>query len=348
MDREKKLKLSELWRYKLPLEPALTLKSGTLRLREGLLLSLQDENADCYWTEVAPLPGWSRESLKDCLNWIIKNKDHLSVKQSESLPAVSWGLYLAQNLGQRPRPQVSPQMLRLNALLIAAEPAQLKRETESLYNLGYQTFKLKVGRFSPRQERERIAAVIAGMGPLGSDLGKLRLDANRSWTLSQALSLVELCQDLPLETCLAYIEEPLKKSAELPSFHQACSWPVALDESLNDTEISPAIWQACSALVLKPMLLGAEATLHWLKKAQLSDKSVTISSLFESPWGLAKLAYWAVQVAPNQAAGLDTWRAFAPQADLPVWEIQQGRLILNHKMLDKPPLNTVYLNKITI
>lgn len=340
---ENTLKLRELWRYELPLKPALTLKHGVLSLREGLLLSLQDENAECHLAEVAPLPGWSRESLEDCFNWIVQNKDNLSVKQSESLPAVSWGLYLAHNLA----PNLA-NTLRLNALLTADKPAQLKRETENLYNLGYQTFKLKIGRFPPRQERDRIAAVIAGMGPLGSDLGKLRLDANRSWTLSQALSLVEHCQDLPLAACLAYIEEPLQNCEELPSFRQACPWPVALDESLCDTEISPTIWQACSALVLKPMLLGADATLYWLKKAQLSGKTVTISSLFESPWGLAKLAYWAAQVAPEQAAGLDTWRAFAAQPDLPVWEIQQGRLILSPKMLDKPPLNTVYLNKMII
>ncbi len=344
---EKALKLSELWRYHLPLDPPLHLKNGVLSQREGLLLSLQDENAESHLAEVAPLPGWSRESLEDCFNWIVKNKENLSEKQSESLPAVSWGLYLAQSSGQI-LAQNSANTLRLNALLTADKPAQLKRETENLYSLGYQTFKLKVGRFSPRQERDRIAAVIEVMGPLGSDLGKLRLDANRSWTLSQALNLVEHCQDLPLAACLAYIEEPLQNCEELPSFRQACSWPVALDESLCDTEISPAIWQACSALVLKPMLLGAEVTLHWLKKAQLSGKTVTISSLFESPWGLAKLAHWAAQVAPDQAAGLDTWRAFAPQPDLPVWEIQQGRLILNPKMLDKPPLEAVYLNKMII
>ncbi|MBT9548579.1 MAG: o-succinylbenzoate synthase [Candidatus Sericytochromatia bacterium] len=344
---EKNLKLSEVWRYVLPLKPALTLKHGVLSLREGLLLSLQDENAECHLAEVAPLPGWSRESLADCFNWIVQNKDNLSVKQSGVLPAVSWGLYLAHNLTHN-LAQNSANTLRLNALLTADKPAQLKRETENLYNLGYQTFKLKVGRFSPRQERERIAAVLAGMGPLGADLGSLRLDANRSWALSQALSLVEHCQDLPLAACLAYIEEPLQNCEELPSFHQASPWPVALDESLCDTAISPAIWQACSALVLKPMLLGAETTLHWLKRAHLSGKTVTISSLFESPWGLAKLAFWAAQVAPEQAAGLDTWRAFAAQPDLPVWEIQQGRLILNPKMLDKPPLKAVYLNKMIL
>ncbi len=347
MEMEKKLKLSELWRYALPLKPALTLKHGVLSLREGLILSLQDENAECYLAEVAPLPNWSRESLADCCDWLVKNKDNLSVKQSESLPAVSWGLYLAQNPGRNLSAK-SANTLSLNALLTADEPAQLKRQTANLYRLGYQTFKLKVGRFSPRQERERIAAVIEVMGDLRADWGRLRLDANRSWTLSQALSLVEHCQDLPLAACLAYIEEPLQNCEELPSFRQACSWPVALDESLCDTAISPAIWQACSALVLKPMLLGAEATLHWLKKAQLSGKTVTISSLFESPWGLAKLAHWAAQVAPDQAAGLDTWRAFAAQPDLPVWEIQQGRLILNQKMLDKPPLEAVYLNKMII
>ncbi|MGE3724935.1 MAG: o-succinylbenzoate synthase [Candidatus Sericytochromatia bacterium] len=338
---EKALKLRELWSYQLPLAPALTLKNGRLSQREGLLLNLVDQQGQSHFTEIAPLPGWSRETLTDCLDWIFNHRHHLSAKQAASLPSVSWGLYQAQ----APPDQNERKTLRLNALLTAAEPKHLKQEVANLSSQGYDVFKLKVGRFDLHQERERIAAVVSGLSSRGQK-GRLRLDANRSWHLSQALALVESCRDLALASCLEYIEEPLQNSAELPHFCRASQWPVALDESLCDTAISPAIWQTCSALVLKPMLLGAEATLHWLKQAQLSGKTITTSSLFESPWGLAKLAYWAAQVDPNQVAGLDTWRAFAPQQDLPVWEIQQGRLILKPKMLDKPPVNAVYLNKI--
>lgn len=335
----KTLKLTELWRYQLPLALPLPLKNGVLEMREGLLLAVQDQAGQGNWVEVAPLPGWSSESLEQCLSWLLAHKNNLSLTQTPALPSVSWGLYLAQ--AHLPQPG---NRLRLNALLTAAEPGQLEQEASALSELGYRTVKLKVGRFDPQQEHARIAAVLKGLG----GLGQLRLDANRSWTLGQALALVEICEDLQLESCLDYIEEPLQAIEDLPAFSQACHWPVALDESLGHSTISPAIWQACSAVVLKPMLLGAAATLNWLTQAQFSGKKITISSLFESPWGLAKLAFWAAQVAPDQAAGLDTWRSFAPQPELPPWEIAQGQLILTQKMLDTPPLNTVYLKKMII
>lgn len=334
------LKLTSLWSYHLPLNNPLPLKRGIMTHREGLLLFLSHpQGGDDYWTEVAPLPGWSQESLEDCVNWLRENQANLS-ETAAKLPAISWGLSLAQ-----PRlNKTLPHALDLNALLTATEPEELRQETHLRYAEGYRVFKLKVGRFTPAQDKARIEAVLQGLGPMG----RLRLDANRSWDLKQALAVVEHCQDLPLLEFLTYIEEPLQNTADLPAFYRASQWPVALDESLNQPGLSADIWEICTAIVLKPMLLGRERTFDWLKRAKKSGKAVTISSSFESPWGLSQLAFWAAQQAPGQAAGLDTWRVFQPQPDLPPWEITHGQLILQPKMLDKPLFNAVYLNKMKI
>ena len=51
-----------LFRYRVPLRPGAALRHGEPGWRDGLLLRLREANSE-GWGEVAPLPGFSRESL---------------------------------------------------------------------------------------------------------------------------------------------------------------------------------------------------------------------------------------------------------------------------------------------
>jgi o-succinylbenzoate synthase len=337
------MRLSELWQYQLPFNAPLSLKYGVIREREGLLFSGENKDGIRYWGEITPFKGLSKETLLDCQDWLISHQADLSNDLSHAPAAVNWGVYLAREHSKN-NPQKAPSTLSLNALLTATDPETLFRQIQGLYKQGYRCFKLKLGSANQDLDLARVRTVLETMGPNS----RLRLDANQSWSLDSALTFSKACRNLALADVLEYIEEPLAKPELLPELKAQTDWPIALDECLFQEKATAEVWQASTAVILKPMLLGATQSLFWLKQAQISEKKITVSSLFESPWGLGQLAAWAAQIAPNQVAGLDTWRVFTPQNEFPDWKIKQGQLILTPKLLDKPPINTVYLKKIGI
>ena len=60
----------------------------------------------------------------------------------------------------------------------------------------------------------------------------LRLDANRAWTLDEALEFASGIKGIKIEYC----EESLKNPEQLDSFLEKSDLPIALDETLFNTE----------------------------------------------------------------------------------------------------------------
>src|SRR5205814_2093505 len=56
-----------VFRFSLPLVIPLSVKGSTLRAREGLIIRLQTSDQLTGWGEVAPLPGFSQETLSEVL-----------------------------------------------------------------------------------------------------------------------------------------------------------------------------------------------------------------------------------------------------------------------------------------
>ena len=52
--------------------------------REGVLIRLESENGRVGWGEVAPLPGFSQETLEEAITDLIEGDD-------SSFPSVQWG-----------------------------------------------------------------------------------------------------------------------------------------------------------------------------------------------------------------------------------------------------------------
>lgn len=323
-----------LWRYQQLLHTPLQMKYGPLRWREGLFI--QYESIDYNgWGEIAPYPGLSTETLEDCLNWF-KHQSNPLEPTTAPPPAVAWGLAMAT--GQL-RSQINTHhtALPLNALLTEREPSLLRQIAHARYTEGYRCFKLKIGSDTLQIEQQRIQALIEATGP---DI-RLRLDTNRNWKLSTALRFAAFLQPLHQQGLLEYLEEPLQELQDISPFFQETGLPLALDESLQQLEATSLPWDSISGLILKPMALGPKATFFWVQMAQKYKKHITFSSVFESELGLRWLAFLAQSLAPNQAAGLDTWRAFASAESSPPLPIQSGKLFLDVQMLDKPPLSTL-------
>ncbi len=195
----------KLYQYKIDVD------SQNWKVREGLILQCGDN-----FGEIAPLPGFSRETLDEARAETFK---WLHFKTPPTLPSVQFGIACAQ------RPLRSIQLP-----LCALGPRE-----------GFSTVKLKLGHLSLN---EAISFTKEHLGRY-----RLRLDCNRSWSLDQAL---EFTRHFKKED-FVYLEEPVKTFDELISFSQKTQFPLAVDESIHcDWSKLPSL----KALVVKPTVVG--------------------------------------------------------------------------------------------
>jgi O-succinylbenzoate synthase len=174
------------------------------------------------------------------------------------------------------------------------------------------------------EDIDRIAGVRKIVGPEAL----LRLDANRSWSVRDALNFMARAAEFNIE----YIEEPVQDFNHLKMLLKdgSPSLPVALDESLM--QITPRILPrlpALKAIVIKPTLLGLDRALRFSRKAQDIGITPVISSSFESSLGLFTLASMAAGINGGQVpAGLDTLDWLAEDVLEPPLQIQAGKIYL--------------------
>jgi isochorismate synthase/2-succinyl-5-enolpyruvyl-6-hydroxy-3-cyclohexene-1-carboxylate synthase/2-succinyl-6-hydroxy-2,4-cyclohexadiene-1-carboxylate synthase/O-succinylbenzoate synthase len=108
----------------------------------------------------------------------------------------------------------------LNALLACASgpPAEAAAEAAALAAAGARAIKIKVGRrLSPAEDAEAVLAVRAAVGPAVA----LRADANRAWSLEQALVFGRRAAGAGLQ----YVEEPTADPLDMAAFFlETGSW----------------------------------------------------------------------------------------------------------------------------
>jgi len=274
--------------------------------RTGLLLRLTDADGFEGWGEAAPLPGFSHETIPE----IVLQLSHLRTKNKPNpppLPFTNWypsakfGLdtALANLQSQKnglPRYNSARKTVLLTMLLAGSPEACLHRAEQAVQQ-GYKAVKLKVGHGKPAQDAALVRSVAAIIG----EGCTLRLDANRAWTLKDALLFTEQLHSVSIE----YIEEPLKSTRYLPEFERLTGMPIALDESLRDrtwdrlqqTPFRPV------ALIYKPMLSARPRS--WYLESGIP---VVLSSSFESGVGIQALLALASHIgSPDMPVGLDTY-----------------------------------------
>ncbi|MFQ5571900.1 MAG: o-succinylbenzoate synthase, partial [Rhodothermales bacterium] len=305
-----------LYRYSVPLVTPLALKGETLDRREGWLVRLESDTGTVGWGEVSPLPGFSRETLEGVQQQLVSlqgafvgrpvetgwsEPDGRFAREVDALalvPSVRFGLELAAwNLLAAaqgiPLPAlITPQpcaTVSVNALLTGAEEDVLDT-ARRLSADGYRAVKLKVGRGSVEEE----AALVRALGHLLGSEVRLRLDANRAWSLEQALAFAHRLGDTPVE----YIEEPLAHPERLSLFAARSGVPVALDETL--VGLSPEALPRhayARAVILKPTVMGGLIpTLRMARRAEALGMTPVISAAFETGVGMLGLVALAAAV----------------------------------------------------
>jgi O-succinylbenzoate synthase len=337
----------EISRYTLPLIKPLAMMGSLLNERRGLLIRFQNEENHSGWGEIAPFPGLHPENLSAAeaqilhlqkilygqslppglpqLNgafeeWLGKYKLFPSVRYGVEMAALN----LLADAGKRPLcALLSPNYrdtVSLNGLL-SGSPEEIHARLQLLIDEGYKAVKLKVGRQSVEEDIVLVQQVRKALPATVS----LRLDANRAWSLEQALAFGEAVSDCVIE----YIEEPLTDNSGLERFHTETGLSLALDETLAETEAhSLRIPNGVAAFILKPALLGGfEHTTQFARLARQHHLKAVISSAFQSGVGLAADANLAAGLNDEDVpAGLGTYQWLKEDVLVERFQAQNGRV----------------------
>ena len=337
----------DLYHYRLPLVAALKLKGALLLEREGFLVRLASLTGAMGWGEVSPLPGFSRERLEEAREQLLGLRDALKgwamtpdwveregafvhhVDALKLAPSVRFGLELAvRNLfaagrgetlahlvARQPRATVS-----LNGLLLGG-PEEVLEKARRLRADGFRAVKVKVGRRDVEEEVELVRALSRVLGPSV----RLRVDANRAWSLDEAAAFVRGVTGVGVE----YIEEPLADPRLLPELVAQYEAPVALDESLVGMPVEGlGQHKYARAVILKPTLLGGFIpTLRMADRAMALGMTPVLSASFETGLGLRGLVALAAGLGPHDVpVGLDTYRWLADDVIDPRLNLGSGQI----------------------
>ncbi len=274
------------------------------RIRRGLLIKVGGKDDHTGWGEIAPLKGFSAESLDEARRQVLEWRSAPMPDLESLFPSVRCGLEQAlESYSAWPSLRPRRKSVAIGGLLLGTAPDVLNAAIHCRI-AGYRAVKLKVGR---RDIDSEIALVREVRRSLGPDIA-LRLDANRAWSLESAAEFGRGVRAARVD----YIEEPLRETGQLEELALRFGVPVALDESLSELTFTDlAAHSYAAAAVLKPMVLGGYArTLRWAEEAAKLGVRASLSSFFESGIGLSGLVRLAGALPEDQPAGLDTYRFF--------------------------------------
>ncbi|MBA2369977.1 MAG: o-succinylbenzoate synthase [Candidatus Protochlamydia sp.] len=270
--------------------------------RSGILIHLVDEGQNSSWGEIAPLPKWSMETLKESLlqlnfkqkkileiEWTLLNWSY-ELKKLNLLPAVSFGLESAILALLCPLPEYTI----LTSALLMGSPQEILNQAVLRRKEGFTSAKLKVGNLALDEAADLIHQL--------KDQFYLRIDVNRAWRAKDSLHFFS---QFPLDA-FDYVEEPFENPNDLNLF----THPLAVDESFpqdltfEQLESMPAL----KAMIYKPTLqggmLGCLQLLDWTKKRGLD---LILSSSFESDLGLAYVGSIAHRLSLSEPVGIGTY-----------------------------------------
>jgi O-succinylbenzoate synthase len=363
VDTAVKIAKVQIWRYRLPFVKPLTFLGSPLAGREGFVLAVTGKSGTTGYGECAPLPGYSRESLSDALSQLEMVTKRLRTADITDSPFLEQAARLCEGVDAASvKFAVESALLSLGASLTDKPVAALLSADfalrvpvnaliESNENLtsrlaelaahNCRAAKLKVGRRKLAEDIDTVRRVRDTLPPHIA----LRLDANRAWTMDEAVSFARGVQDCSIE----YIEEPLRQSEDLPRLHAIMpNLPLAVDESVRDmsTEYIRAA-EHFSAVVIKPTVIGGILrSLTIARACRQSGKKAVYGAAIESSLGLSMIAQIAATLIQDVPIGLDTARLFAvdlvtPSLAIENYEIDIRKLHANGYALNLNVLEEV-------
>ncbi len=317
-------------------EPFFANRTRQWATRQGLLLKLEDDAGRIGLGEAAPLPGFSPDTLEDCVEALrnihtrlpqldVDQRVDVSISYAlhsasfQQTPAAQFALETAllDLIGQRRGCCVAEclahgevqKCIELSGVIPTSPPETWAAQLQALIGRGLRTIKVKVGakEIPFEQEIKALEALLrATKVPI-----MLRLDANGAWTLSEALEKLKACAYLKPE----FVEDPVHEKALVHLGR--CAVPWAADQALAFPElVQPLLDESkCSVFVIKPALVGGLLVGRKLAlAAQARGLGVVITHLVDGPIALAAACELALSLPEPPLAcglfphhGLTTW-----------------------------------------
>lgn len=183
----------------------------------------------------------------------------------------------------------------------ADDAAALTRDAVQQY--GCTTIKVKVGG-SLAHDEARVASVRDALDALlGRGVGRIRIDANATWTVPDAHKALRRLSAYGLE----YVEQPCETEAELRELRRLIEVPIAVDESIRraDDPSAVRVHEFADVAILKAAPLGGAAAV--LRVAEVLGLPVVVSGSLDSATGLdSGIAAAAALPELSLACGLGT------------------------------------------
>lgn len=353
----------KIFHYSLPLNKPIPGQKENVR--QGFILQIKDGQGHSGYGETAPLASVSMEQtdivlaqLRDFAQQSKKLEIPSQVSALEDgfqqlfakiplAPSVRFGIemailtlksnqnqkLLAETLDENYQPD-----LEVNALLHGS-PQNILQDAQDLLTAGYSTLKVKLAGMKIKEA----VATVEQLTKIFNGRALLRIDANRSWSLAEALEFAKEVDYGIIE----YLEDPLKNFNEIPQLYNETMMPIALDESLKSHSLKEIkSIDGIEVVILKPTLLGGfEKTKALIDEAHAYGLRVVISSTFESGVGLRGLAHLAASFSRHVAAGLDTGRWFKNDLLTP-FKLEHGRLLIDQCQFSHIQLNSKLLKEV--
>ena len=216
--------------------------------------------------------------------------------------------------------------ISINGLVWMGDREFMQKQIREKIAAGYRCIKLKVGALNFDTELEIIAGIRQQFSP---DVIELRLDANGGFTVSDALTKLELLSTFHIHS----IEQPIK-ACQWEAMAEICQKspiPIVLDEELigtaPDEEMLKTIRPAY--IILKPSLLGGFGiSEEWIRLAEKHKIGWWITSALEANIGLNAISQWTATLGSKLPQGLGTGQLYHNNIPSPL-EIRYAKLFYN-------------------
>lgn len=286
----------------------LSTAQGRIASREGFVLTVESDTGERGMGEASPaywLGGEriveTRRALESIVQSVHRHRDpdelRILIDENRSggaqfTPAARCALDTALvDLSARLRRVPMASMLggqsigpvSVCALLAGRTPEELADEARIAAGQGHRSFKLKVGARAIAADAKKVASLRTA---IGNDCS-IRLDANRAWTLKDALVALHAFQPYGIE----FLEEPLRspEPGDLRRLRNATGVALALDESLGGAAALGAFIEhdVVDYLVLKATRLGGPTRcVEIARLAGTAGIKVVVTDSIESAVGM--------------------------------------------------------------
>lgn len=352
-----------IYTYHIPFKNVFKISGREYSHRDGVILLYRKKDLEAYG-EIAPLPGFSSESLSQVIEVLKLNRSHIEselqadsksnllqvITQIHQIPSLNFGIdTLIHDLEAKRKgipfykqlwPDIKSNKVISNGTLSIQEIDKTLEQARDLINEGFSTLKFKVG-VNFDQEKELLQKIRSEFPGI-----KIRIDANEAWSVSEAIQHLNELESLQIEYC----EQPVsaEKAEYLKAVKEAVKIPVAADEFLrNKTSLNElSKIGAADLAVIKPMLMGDFQNIFVTNThANTLNIKLVYTTMLESAVGRAATAAIAAGSGNDWAHGLSTGNKLAADVSPEDW--------LNKPEIsfpDKPglgvSLNTDMLNEV--